>query len=289
MIPSSVGFIGAGRAAQALARHLHAHGIAVGAVYAPTTAHAERVAADVGAAVSGSAAAVVHECELTLVAVPDRAITAVAATVAASGVAARGRGLAHLSAVHGPSALAAARITGISVGAFHPLQTLAGPESSDLLIGSVAGVAGDPLLLPHLSELAAATGMVALEVPDSARRLYHLAAVLAGNVPLAILGWAADLAERAGLDRDIAADGLARLFEGAGRNAVRSGIEASLTGPVVRDDAVTVRKHLAVLTGIERERYLELARMTLELAGAETHPAVAALLAPERLRRTSAA
>jgi predicted short-subunit dehydrogenase-like oxidoreductase (DUF2520 family) len=123
-------------------------------------------------------------------------------------------------------------------------------------------------------------GGIPFAAPAGDRALYHAAAVLAGNAPLALLARAAGLLETAGVDPAIATEALATLLEGAAGNVRRLGAQAALTGPVVRDDAETVARHLRALRNDEASRrlYLLLARDTLALAGSTGREGVAALL-----------
>lgn len=286
----TLAFIGAGRAGSALATAFAGHGFLVTAVHSRTAAHAEELAAATGATVVETAVAAARSADLTFLTVPDAEIVRVAATVAATGMALGGRALVHCSATHGPAVLAAVRLTTAVVGGFHPLQALAGPGSARLLEGSSFVLDGPPLLLHQLRRLVAGLGGHVLELPSHGRALYHAAAVLAGNAPLALLARATSLLEEAGVSREEAHRALAALLVGAASNAAAAGPASALTGPVVRGDADTVARHLAVLDAdpSTRELYRRLALETLGLAGPEGREAVADTLAGADPRAASA-
>lgn len=284
--------VGAGRCGTALATAAAAAGYPVVAVTSRTPAHARTLARRVGAAWVPTAVAAVRAADITFLTVPDEAIARVAATVAATGMALRGRGLVHCSGAAGRSALAAARLGGASLGAVHPLQALVDARSARGLRGSFFAVDADEELRGPLEELVTAVGGVPFEAPIADRALYHAAAVLAGNAPLALLARAVGLLERAGVDSAVAAAALAALLEGAARNARRLGPRAALTGPVVRDDAATVRRHLEVLAAdpATEQLYRRMAVETLAAVGTTGREQVAAILAapgtpPRRLPR----
>jgi predicted short-subunit dehydrogenase-like oxidoreductase (DUF2520 family) len=279
--PPTLAFIGAGRAGSALSTGLAAAGYAVVAVHSRTPAHAAELAVKTGATVVDSAVAAVRRADITFATVPDEEIPRVAATIAAAGVALPGRTLVHCSATHGSEALAAALPTGVAVGAFHPLQALAGARSAALLRGASFVIEAPEPLLTRLGTMVAALGGYVIDLPDSGRALYHAAAVLTGNAPLALLARATSLLEEAGVERADAHRALAALLSGAASNAVAAGAASALTGPVVRGDAATVARHLDVLAAdpSTRELYRRLALETLALAGAEGREAVADALA----------
>jgi predicted short-subunit dehydrogenase-like oxidoreductase (DUF2520 family) len=134
-------------------------------------------------------------------------------------------------------------------------------------------------------------GAIPFRAPSGDRALYHAAAVLAGNAPLALLARASELLTAAGVDAAIAGPALAGLLEGAARNARRLGPRAALTGPVVRNDPTTVSSHLEALRGDPQTQqlYHRLARETLRTAGATGRDQVAELLgAAPRPGRTPA-
>ncbi len=284
----TLAFIGAGRAGSALARALTDAGHRVVAVHSRTPAHAAELAASTGAAVVPTAVAAVQSAEITFATVPDSELAGVAAEIAATGAALPGRSLVHCSATHGTEVLGAVRLTGAATGSFHPLQALAGERSAPLLRGSSFAVDAPEPLRRILLGLVSDLGGHALDLPPGGRTLYHAAAVLAGNAPLALLARATSLLEEAGVDRADAHRALVALLAGAASNASEAGPASALTGPVVRGDAQTVTRHLDALNAdpTTRELYRRLALELLALAGPEGREAVADALAAAAPRRS---
>jgi predicted short-subunit dehydrogenase-like oxidoreductase (DUF2520 family) len=270
-LPLSVAFVGAGRAARALAVAVAEAGHTVVAVSSRDSGSASTLAGRVGARAVPTALAAMRAADLTFLTVPDAAVTGVAATVAATGAALRGRGVVHCSASLGIEAVAALRLTGAAVGCLHPLQALTGVESASLLQGALMAIDADQILQAPLQRIVRDLGGCPVSLSPGSRSLYHAAAVLAGNAPLALLAAAADLLAGAGLDAQTAEQGLLVLMEGALANARRLGPRAALTGPVVRGDTTTVAAHLAALRDHPDADvlYRTLARETLRLAGGE--------------------
>jgi predicted short-subunit dehydrogenase-like oxidoreductase (DUF2520 family) len=276
----ALSFVGAGRTGRVLALAARRAGYPVAAVASRTPAHAAQLAHAVGATPVATPIRAARAADLTFLTVPDAAVTRVAATIAASGMALGGRGVVHCSGAHSAAAIGALRQVAAQVGAVHPLQALTPDSDPAVLRGTHVSIEADPGLRATVTTLVEAIGGIPFDAPRGDRALYHAAAVLAGNAPLGLVARAAGLLQAAGLEPAMATEALATLLEGAARNVRRLGPQAALTGPVVRNDADTVARHLHALRadGATRRLYTLLARDTLELAGHEGREAVADLL-----------
>jgi len=87
--------------------------------------------------------------------------------------------------------------------------------------------------------------MEAIEVPDSARALYHAAASVASNYLVTLEDAAEQLASSTGIERRH----LARLAQSALDNWSELGGPNALTGPIARGDEATVRRQRAAVEG----------------------------------------
>jgi predicted short-subunit dehydrogenase-like oxidoreductase (DUF2520 family) len=261
-VTPSLAIIGAGRAGSALAIAAHDAGYRIAAVASRRGEMAARLADTVGAVAVATPPAAVAAADLTLLAVPDGAISSVADTIAGSGVSLRGRGVVHLGARFGPQAIASLLVTGAEIGVLHPLQALAGPDSASLLEGAFFRIDAGGVLRERLLALVAALRATPLDIDPAYAPLYHAAAVLAGNAPLALLAEATRLLEATGLSAETAHDALAALLEGAAHNARRAGPAAALTGPVARGDTAAIAAHLDALAAYPdaRDLYMRMTR-----------------------------
>jgi predicted short-subunit dehydrogenase-like oxidoreductase (DUF2520 family) len=140
-----------------------------------------------------------------------------------------------------------------AVGSFHPLQSFPEPRPPDSLRGIVIGVdASTRGLQRQLERLARDVGASPKRVEDSARVVYHAAAVLASNYVDALIGQAVSLLTGLGWTEKEAAAGLLPLAEGALANVRKRGAVAALTGPIRRGDVTTVQRHLAAMATLDR-------------------------------------
>lgn len=205
--------------------------------------------------------------EVVLLAVPDDAITGVAAALAAAGLVRPGQTVLHLSGALGRDALRALASCGAALGSLHPLQSLSDPATApQRLNGAVAAVEGDARAIVVATALARGLGMDPVPIAEAAKPSYHAAAVVAANFLVTLAATSQRLFVRAGLPPDGATRALATLMQGTLDNVRAAGPAGALTGPVARGDVETIRRHLAALDGADAELYRTLSRATLALA-----------------------
>jgi len=86
-----------------------------------------------------------------------------------------------------------------------------------------------------------------VEIEPDKRDLYHAAAVMAGNHAITMISAAGLVWESASGTQGGAASALGPLVSRSVENALSTGPEAALTGPVVRADVHTIQRHLEAL------------------------------------------
>lgn len=250
---------GPGRVGASLARWIVARGGTLEAVGGRSAAARERLAAELGGRPSELAALTSRGDTLLLVAVADDALDETAATLARTHQA----GVAlHTCGSRGASALAPLAAKGTATGSLHPLFPFPAERASPPA-RLVLAVDGAPAATALARRLAATWRARTVEVPESARGAYHLAAVLAAGGVATLLALAGELARRAELPATLA-PGFAALAAGA-LAAARTAADPAdaITGPWARGDLATVERHFAEVARLAPERsalVLELAR-----------------------------
>jgi len=271
MIPGvqNISFIGCGSVGRPLGRLLREAGVAIRGVACRSLASAGEACTFMGAGEPLAAAAdAAAAAGCVIIATPDR-IIAEAEKQAARGVG-PGHVVLHLSGALPSSVLSACRAAGASVGSMHPLQSFTDPgKSLEIVAGSVFACEGDGDAVRAATAIAGAVGGRPVTIPTESKPLYHAAAAAASNFLSTVLCLGVDLMEKTGMDRKTALDALLPLIEGTIRNARARGLPQSLTGPVERGDADTVRAHLEAIrrTCPElEEKYAALVAMTVDAA-----------------------
>ena len=179
--------------------------------------------------------------DVTWLTVPDREVAAVAQDVPPGGV------ILHASGALDVDVLRPHQ----TVGSLHPLMSFPGPERG-LPSGDVpAAISGDEAACVAARRLALQLGFTPFTV-EGDRRLYHAAAVLAGNFTTTLLVQASRALAACGVPEDEARHLLAPLASASLTNTIAMGADA-LTGPVARGDEAVIANHQRALDELDPE------------------------------------
>jgi len=202
-----------------------------------------------------------------LLAVPDGAITDVAAELAERRAIESSQVVLHLSGLLDARALRPLERCGAALGSIHPLQAISEPETAAARwSGAFAAVEGDRRAIAEAERLAALLGLTAVRLAAGAKAAYHAAAVIASNYVVALTAMAGRIAEAAGVPGALAGPMYLPLVRGVAASLERQSPAEALTGPVRRGDVATIRAHLEALQPEDRELYARLGLQALTLA-----------------------
>ena len=191
--------------------------------------------------------AIPNDAEAVLLTVPDGAIETVARQCPTNRPLLHSSGATDLEAL-GPHPLP---------GSFHPLMTFPGPDVGIPDVTNVpVALAGCDDALAVGRQLASLLGMHAFEVHGD-RRLYHAAAVMAGNFATVLLAEAAGILDRADIGEELPGPLLAPLALQSLKFAMQDPRRA-LTGPAARGDHEVIEMHRAALASHELSGALDL-------------------------------
>jgi predicted short-subunit dehydrogenase-like oxidoreductase (DUF2520 family) len=223
---------GAGNVATHLSRHLHAQGHSIDYVWSRNLDTARTLAHQVEARASSKLSELPRQSDFYLLAVPDEAV----ASLAADCQDCRGIWL------HCAGALSMQVFKGLfkEYGVMYPLQTLSKdfPLQSGKIPFLVEG--SSPEVGAQVTALASSISD-RVETADSDTRLVvHLAAVFANNFSNHMV----HIAQQILKEQNLSADLLAPLLEETYGKIARVGAGKAQTGPAVRDDQITLRRHI---------------------------------------------
>ncbi len=98
------------------------------------------------------------------------------------------------------------------------------------------------------------------------KTLYHASAVCVSNLVIGLYETAVRLLSSCGFSPDEAQKALGPLFIHNAQALAGLGCESALTGPVERADLSTIENHLDILSGNEREIYIRLSEVLVDIA-----------------------
>lgn len=233
-----------------------------------------------GGAAHPSAVPAVFDSGVILIAVPDRAIGAVAQSLAkAGGRACRGKIALHTSGALDHTVLAPLTREGAFTGSLHPMQTFSGKRAPELR-GTIFGIEGDRAAIGVAARMARELGGVPVKLRAADKPAYHAAGVLAAGHALALVEAAARVLISIGFTRRRALEALLPLTREMLDNLQSVGLRAAWTGPVARGDFEIVARHRRALGAHPREfarAYDALAALGARVLSAHPARTIAAL------------
>ena len=243
-----IGFIGAGAVGKGLALGLASKGYKVLVVSSRSLSSAQDLAARIpGCEALPGPQKVADRCNLVFITTPDEAIEQVASQVSWH----RGQGVVHCSGAESLEILESAAGSGAIIGSLHPFQTFACLETPEEAVermeGTTFSVEGHGWVMDTLKEMASGLGGRAILLRPEDRAIYHASAVMSCGHLAALVKAAADVWQSIGIPQEEALPIILPLAKSTLANVSRAGVDASLTGPIVREDTATLRVHLEAL------------------------------------------
>jgi predicted short-subunit dehydrogenase-like oxidoreductase (DUF2520 family) len=271
---TGVSIIGAGRLGASLGHALARKGCDLRALSCRTSRSARESTRIVGAGRAFTdIVRAAGDSPVVFLCVPDGALPAVAASLAASPLDWRKRTVFHTSGLVPARVLEPLARAGAFTASFHPVQTFARKEADPgLFRGIFWGLEGDPEAMRTALRIVRRLGGAALILTEKEKTLFHAACVLCSGGAVALFDSASGLLAGMGLGPGEATRVLLPLAQRTLRNVKEIGVAGALTGPVSRGDVKAVRAHIKALPeeGPARALYAALGMAGLEMAGKRT-------------------
>ncbi len=244
----SIGFIGIGVLGKGLALALAARGYRVIAAHSRRPASAQWLTGRIpDCQTFGSAQELADTVDLVFITTQDANIEPVVSALAWR----PDQGVVHCSGAQSTGILRSAADQGALTGSFHPFQTFAGidqPEqTADRMKGVIFAVTGEGWVGDMLRRMAGDLGGRPVSISDQDRPLYHAAAVLGCGFLVPVFQAAIEVWRAMGFSTEEALEALYPLAHTTLETVANNGVEASVTGPIVRGDADTIRAHLEAI------------------------------------------
>ena len=204
------------------------------------------------------------DSDIVWITVPDDAIAEVAHQLAAT-QSWKGRIVLHPSGARSSDELSALKKKGAAVASAHPMMTFVRerrPQWRDVPFD----IEGDDAAVRAAYEIAAALGASPFVLKKEHKTLYHAFGSFASPLVIALMSAMEQVAEAAGVPPENAKTMVWPLLSRTLDNYRKRDAAHAFSGPLVRGDLQTVRKHLSELkrTPHAREVYIALAKAAIE-------------------------
>jgi len=184
--------------------------------------------------------------------VPDREISRCARSLA-QGRKWRGKIVFHSSGALTSDELSVLRKQGAAVASLHPLMTFV-PGVLPLLAGVPFAVEGDARAINAARKIVRALGAEVFAIRKQHKVAYHAWGAFTSPMLVATLAMAESVAKAAGLSRAEARKRMLPIVRQTILNYAQKGPAGAFSGPLIRGDVDTVRRHLQILKTIPDAR-----------------------------------
>lgn len=265
-----ISIIGAGIVGTAIGEALESRGFKITAVSARSQSSLDQAGARLSARLTSDPADAARSGDIIFITTPDDSIRQVCEDIAANGGFDTSDTVFHMSGALGLDALGGAAHYGARVGSIHPMQTFSDIDTAVAsLPGSVFGVTAEGETLSLAEEIVSVLGGEAFLIRDEDKPIYHAAACAISNYLVSLVNYGEALYSAIGIPKEMADKAFLPLIRSTITNIEKKGSAQSLTGPIARGDAETVRRHLLAMEAAAPwavSLYRELGEYTIKVA-----------------------
>lgn len=247
---------GAGNVATQLAKSFAVQNHSIVQIVGRSEENAKELATLVNADFTIDISRVNRKADLYILAVPDLSIVELANTIGnLNGLVVHTSGSTPMQVLEQMSS---------RYGVFYPFQTFTKGRDANLLSVPFCLEASDADGYYLLYQLAKSLGGDPIEMTSKQRQMLHLSGVFSCNFVNHMLAIAQQLAEESNFDFKLLKPLIAETIE----KALQGNPLGSQTGPAIRGDSETIKKHVALLSHIDddiRDLYLSISNSILNL------------------------
>lgn len=276
--------VGPGNLGAALTESLRDAGFVIDAVIVRSSSkslsRARRLAKKVGARVLTDLSEV--KANVIWLCVPDSEIRHVAASLVGQ-LEWKGRVALHSSGALTSDELEPLRRRGAAVASVHPLMTFV-QGSRPTLAGVPFAIEGDPAAVGKAQGMVRALGGLGYSIRKRDKAAYHAWGVFVSPLLTSLFATSERVAALAGVKGKAARRRMIPILLQTLANYAARGAPRAFSGPVIRGDVETVRRHLRVLDSVPvaREVYLALAKAAMQYLPAPNKNALREILESSR-------
>lgn len=260
-----VGFIGAGRVGCSLGKYFTMHEIPVSGYFSKNPKSAAFAAEFTQTNGYKNIEELVRDSDMIFLSVPDGVIQSVWEQIKEFPL--QQKIICHCSGCYSAAVFSGIDHKDAYGYSIHPLFAVSDKEMSYKEFSKVIfTIEGSPVKMKDVTALLNKCGNKFMRITAENKTLYHAAATAASNLMVGLVAICCDMLNDCGFSEHEALEALSPILRGNLEHILKDGPQASLTGPVERNDIATVKKHLNVLNGRDREIYRLLSERITEIA-----------------------
>ena len=263
---SSVGIIGAGRLGCSLALALKENNYNLTAVFSRNTTVKKTIRKfDSLIKLTSSPQEVVEFSDIIFITSNDDNVSKLANSLSLTSK----KSLLHCSGSLSLDVLLGNHDTKIRVGSFHPMQTFPNITSSKNFKNIFFCIdSTDDFLETWLEQLAGALRSQVIKIHSNDRDLYHAICILNCGLISSLIAHSSKLWAHIGIDSEIGLQATLPMLKTTLDSISKFGSLESITGPLIRGDTKTIKRHLQVLDKYSKDSkklYMYLSALTIDV------------------------
>jgi predicted short-subunit dehydrogenase-like oxidoreductase (DUF2520 family) len=260
-----IGFIGAGKVGMSLGIYLSSRGIKITGYFSKSEASSREASMYTASKNYLNLKELIKDSKGIYITTPDDEIEAVAEKLSKFQL--QDKIICHASGSLGSKVLNRLKEKGGYIYSIHPLYPFSNKYTSYKgLENAYFSIEGDEKYLTSIKSFIENLGNKVIILPRDSKALYHLSCVAVSNFVLSIIDIGCKYLESCGVESKAALNSLMPLIENNLENIKKTGINASLTGPIERGDLKTIKAHLDIIPKEQRMLYKALSLNLLNIA-----------------------
>jgi predicted short-subunit dehydrogenase-like oxidoreductase (DUF2520 family) len=267
-----IGFVGAGKVGFTLGKYFVLQGQEIAGFFSRSAAAAKEAAAFTGTDYFETLDDILSASDILFLTVPDAAISDVWRCLKMLPI--QNKIICHCSGLRSSADFDGIDERGAFGYSIHPLFAIGSKTASyKKMSQAIFTVEGHRQYLPYLKQLFTQMGNRVSVIPTQQKTKYHVAAVFLSNHVAALSHVGCRLLLACGFEESFIKAVLNTLFIENCQAIAENGAISALTGPVERNDCITIKEHIESLDNDIKSLYINLSHSLVAMAK-EKHPEI---------------
>ena len=260
-----IGIAGAGKVGCSIGRYLREQGFSIAGYYSKTKESVDFAATFTETKAFGSLGELLARCDILFITTPDDIIGDVWESIQKEFI--QNKIICHFSGSLSSAVFSNRREKGVFACSIHPMYAFSNKFISYEQLNQVTfTMEGDEEALAVMKPIFQKAGNKVCVINSADKGRYHAAASMMSNMMIGLYQMGLNMLIDCGFSPEEARELTTPLVRNNMEILLASSPEEALTGPIERGDEETVEKHFSVLTPAEKEVYVNLGQVLVDIA-----------------------